>query len=142
MGKLDVRLSPKHGVNPTIPQCAVCGADRQEVALLGLLPDDERAPHKCVIDGEPCDKCKRAMAEGVLFVECNPFPEPWTIVASIPHRTGRIWHVPEAGVRHVLKDESAARALAKRLVFIEPGEAEAIGFYRTKGVWSDGENKT
>ena len=32
-----ILLSPKHGVNPTIPVCFWCGREKNEVALMGYL---------------------------------------------------------------------------------------------------------
>ena len=33
-----IRLSPAHGVNPTIPICFWCGNEKNEIALMGKLP--------------------------------------------------------------------------------------------------------
>ena len=33
----DILLSPKYGVNPTMPVCFWCGEDRGEIALLGRI---------------------------------------------------------------------------------------------------------
>ena len=52
-----IRVSREHGVNPTIPLCFFCGEPKNEVALLGKLPDDAEAPRNCVLDMVPCDTC-------------------------------------------------------------------------------------
>lgn len=52
-----IPISKKHGVNPTIPLCFFCGEEKNEVALLGKLPDDAEAPRNCVLDMEPCGTC-------------------------------------------------------------------------------------
>lgn len=49
-------LSEKHGVNPSITICLLCGKDIG-IALFGKLKNDEEAPKKCCI-GELCDDCK------------------------------------------------------------------------------------
>ena len=35
-----IKISQKHGVNPTIPICFWCGKEKNEIALLGKLPGD------------------------------------------------------------------------------------------------------
>ena len=44
-----IQVSPKHGLNPTIPVCFWCGKERGEVALLGRLPGDAEAPKNVVL---------------------------------------------------------------------------------------------
>ena len=39
MSNAGIKLSPKHGLNPTIPVCFWCGEERNEVALLGHIGD-------------------------------------------------------------------------------------------------------
>lgn len=48
-------LSEKHGVNPTMDICMICGEVHQLI-LLGKLPNDEEAP-KQVCTGQVCQKC-------------------------------------------------------------------------------------
>ena len=55
MSNAGIKLSPKHGLNPTIPVCFWCGEERNEVALLGHSGDgrkheDFEAPRHMVID--------------------------------------------------------------------------------------------
>lgn len=70
-----VKLSPKHGVNPTIPICFWCGEERNEIALLGRInKEDTEAPHTAFLDYEPCDKCKENMAQGVTLMEASHSP--------------------------------------------------------------------
>ncbi len=76
----DIKLSPKHGLNPCIPVCFFCGKERNEIALLGQIGDrrkgeDIEAPMKAVLDYEPCDECKAKFAEGVLLIEVTSSPE-------------------------------------------------------------------
>ena len=56
-----IKLSPKYGVNPTIPCCFFCGKEKNEIALLGKVgkrDEDIEAPMHMVIDYEPCDECR------------------------------------------------------------------------------------
>ena len=64
-----IRLSPEHGVNPSVTVCFWCGID-MGVALFGRIGnDDEEAPRRVVIDYEPCDECKKNRTQGFTFIE-------------------------------------------------------------------------
>lgn len=63
-----IRISEKHGVNPTICNCFFCG-EAKHIALMGKLKGDVEAPHSCVMDYEPCDKCQEKMSLGVTLIE-------------------------------------------------------------------------
>lgn len=74
-----IKLSPKHGVNPTIPVCFFCGEEKNEIALLGRIGDgrkheDFEAPRHMVLDYEPCDKCKEQWSKGVAIIEVTQTP--------------------------------------------------------------------
>lgn len=69
----DIKLSPKYGVNPTIPICFFCGEEKNEVAMLGRIGDgrkgeDFEAPRHMLLDYEPCDKCKENMDKGITLI--------------------------------------------------------------------------
>lgn len=75
-----IKLSPKYGVNPTIPVCFFCGEDKNEIAMLGRIGDgrkgeDFEAPRAMCIDYEPCDKCKDAMSKGVTIISASNYTE-------------------------------------------------------------------
>lgn len=63
-----IKISPKHGLNPTISVCFFCGKEKNEIALLGRLKDDVEAPKNAVIDYEPCDECKAKFNQGITFI--------------------------------------------------------------------------
>ena len=65
MGK-GIKVSPKHGLNPTIPICFWCGKERGEVALLGRLPGDAEAPKNVVLDYDR-DIMSPASAVGLVW---------------------------------------------------------------------------
>lgn len=69
-----IKLSPKHGVNPCIPVCFFCGKEKNEIALLGKLPDDAKAPMKAILDYEPCEECTKLMEQGVTIIEALQTP--------------------------------------------------------------------
>lgn len=65
-----IRISPKHGLNPTIPICPFCGKERQEIAIMGRVggKEDIEMPMYAIIDFEPCDECKAAMDQGITLI--------------------------------------------------------------------------
>lgn len=72
-----IRLSEKYGVNPTIPVCFFCGEPKNEVALLGKIGGkgkDLEAPMHCLLDYEPCDKCKELMSSGITIISVVSYP--------------------------------------------------------------------
>lgn len=69
--KSTIKLSPKHGVNPSIIICPWCGKDKA-VALLGRLKGDAEAPHEIITDYEPCDECQALWSQGVAVLEATP----------------------------------------------------------------------
>ena len=64
-----IKISPKHGVNPTICTCMWCGKPKNEIALLGRLKGDVEAPMYSTIDYEPCDECASVWQQGVALIE-------------------------------------------------------------------------
>lgn len=64
-----IKLSPKHGLNPSIPACFWCGQSKNEIALMGKIDkEDSKAPMKLIVDYEPCDKCKELFSKGVHVI--------------------------------------------------------------------------
>lgn len=62
-----ISISEKHGVNPSLMVCMVCG-ESTGVALLGKLRNDEEAPRK-IIDQEPCKDCReKYLKEGTMLL--------------------------------------------------------------------------
>ena len=73
MAKDYIRISKKHGVNPSIALCAWCGKSKG-IALLGKLPEDAEAPREAVFDYEPCDDCHEMWQQGVPVLEVTNIP--------------------------------------------------------------------
>lgn len=87
-----IELSPKYGVNPTIPVCFWCGKEKNEIALMGrvrkresrntaygtrstrVVDNDVEMPMRMVLDYEPCDCCKEQFSKGVQLIECTNRP--------------------------------------------------------------------
>lgn len=102
-----IKLSPKYGLNPTMPVCFWCGKDRGEIALMGHIGDgrkheDFEAPMRAVIDYEPCEECKRNMALGFTVMEATSKPNS---VTNVEIQKG----VYPTGRFVVMKNEAAER---------------------------------
>ena len=65
---MSIRLSEKHGVNPSMEICFFCN-EAKGIVLFGKLKNDIEAPREVLINYEPCDKCKEKFKEGVTVVE-------------------------------------------------------------------------
>ncbi len=119
-----IRLSPKHGVNPSVMVCFWCGED-MGVALLGMLKGgyDSKAPHRAVFDMEPCNKCVERMATGITFMEFDQKKGPtgtWCVVKE------------EEAVRQIIMEPFLADVLKTRKCYIEPADWDQIGLPRTE----------
>lgn len=87
-----IPLSPKHGVNATIPVCFWCGKPKNEIAFLGkvvrretkktvyggistkVVDPDWEAPMYTVLNYDPCEACQADWQKGVVLVEVTDFP--------------------------------------------------------------------
>lgn len=65
---MSIRLSNKHGLNPSINVCFFCGKDK-ELILNGRLKGDAKAPHRVVANYIPCPECEEKMKLGVTVIE-------------------------------------------------------------------------
>ena len=65
---MSVKISPKHGVNPSMGICFFCGEETGEIAILGKLPNDQEAPKYAILNYEPCTKCREQFEQGIAFI--------------------------------------------------------------------------
>lgn len=70
-----LRLSKKHGLNPSIGVCPICLKDNQEILLLGKLPGDVEAPMRAL--SNICNECKSQIEKGFY---------PLVVIKDIPER--------------------------------------------------------
>lgn len=105
---MSIRLSPNHGINPTMGICFFCGEETGTIALTGKLPNDEEAPRKTVLNYEPCDKCRAQFEKGIAFfgvtkTALDNRPE----IALNAYPTGSVIVLTEDNVRNAqfIKDE-------------------------------------
>lgn len=83
--KDSIKLSPKHGVNPSVLHCFICGKETG-LALLGKLKNDAEAPHDISNPNEICDDCRKQIEAGnKFFLEVKDDTDH-----NNPERTGRM----------------------------------------------------
>lgn len=99
-----IPISEKHGLNPTLDTCMICG-EAFQILLLGKLPNDEEAP-KQICTGQVCPKCIDK------FKENN---ERIYIEYSDNNLTGRYAILPDK----VLVSEYLANIGEKRVFYLE-----------------------
>ena len=117
MSKDSIRLSEKHGVNPSLMLCFYCH-EASGVALLGRLKDDAEAPRQAVFDKEPCAKCKEWMAKGIICISVRDGES-----GDDPYRTGGWAVVTEDFVRRILRPGELLDGILKKRCCFMPDEA-------------------
>lgn len=104
-----ITLHRKHGLNPTMTQCYICGKEKGEIALLGAAYKEE-APMKMIVDTIPCNECKKMIKKGIVFISVRDGEK-----GTNPHRTGRILCIKEEAVKKIMKSYNPKN----RVYFIE-----------------------
>lgn len=119
--KKSIKLSPKHGVNPTIPRCFFCGGEKNEIALMGRLKGDVEAPKDCILDYVPCEKCQKAFAAGILCigVQSNPLPDHRPPIGKGLYPTGAYVVATEDFIKRIADAETAAAAIQCGKLFMD-----------------------
>jgi len=122
---MSIRLSDKHGVNPSITQCYYCGED-SGIALLGRMKGDKKAPMKIgVVDMRPCNKCEDYMKQGVILISVRNGEE-----GNDPYRTGGWLVVLDSLIIKMTTEEKASQILEDRWTFIPDEAWDFIGLPR------------
>lgn len=110
MGK-DIRLSKKHGLNPTIPLCPYCGKPKNQIAMLGEEGDklakalgraDGEMPMHCHLPGDvdPCEECLETKKDYVFLFSAEDTEKG-------PRPAGGFAMVSRTFLESILKDPSA-----------------------------------
>ena len=100
-----IRLSEKYGVNPSLIKCIFCG-EAKGIAFMGKLKGDKEAPRECIMDYEPCDKCKEKFSQGVTLIGVQESP---IMPGMPPISTQEGKDLYPTGSVVVLKEEAAQR---------------------------------
>ena len=121
-----IRLSPKHGVNPTIPICYFCNREKPEVILVGRLPHDEAAPSKTVWDRRPCKTCQGHMQRGIILISVTNNAD-----GDNPYRTGGWCVVTDTAIQRIVNTPAVlADILRRRAAFVPDAAWDKIGLPR------------
>lgn len=116
-----MRISPKHGLNPMIPLCYYCGKEKNELALLGRLKGDEKAPGKAAIDLIPCEDCMKAMEKGIMLIGVKDGSSKTE--ADNPERTGDILVIKEEAARMLFEGADFSKI---RACFVEDSVLKSL----------------
>ncbi len=135
-----IPVSPKHGVNPTMPICFFCGEPTGEIALLGRLKGDVEAPKHMLLDYRPCQNCEEQMKKGICFIAVSTKP----VEKGQPpiqkeeqadlYPTGPWCVVKDEAVRRIFTEEVVEQIMRKRRSLVDDEM-----YHRLFDV--DGENK-
>ena len=99
---MGIRLSEKHGLNPSMSICFFCGGEKNELVIPGRLKGDMEAPRKAVWSYEPCDTCRKHMEEGVMVCIVKDGSGP-----KNPYRTGRLLVIRDEDARNIFNVDPA-----------------------------------
>lgn len=134
---MSVILDEKHGVNPSVSCCFICGSD-VGVVLWGQLtaktaqafteggtPTERHgeAPRKVVVDQEPCDKCRGHMELGVMLVEV-------TGTEDDPRPTGTLVVIKDEAIEKMFEPRVSQDVLDKRMAYVPADAWDALGLPR------------
>lgn len=104
---MSIKLSEKHGVNPSLDLCIICH-EPKGVALLGRLKDDKEAPRDGVYSMIPCDDCReKYLKEGVLILEADYDGTPTcdlVVIKEEAFKTLTTTAIPESRIARMPKD--------------------------------------
>jgi hypothetical protein len=123
---MNLRLSEKHGVNPSVEHCFFCG-ESFSVVLFGRMKGDAEAP-RSICSGQLCDRCQKVRdGGGVFLIEVSPE----YLDKENPRRTGRMCALKKGAIRELLvPPEFAEDVIRKRWAYVEEGVLDQIGVPR------------
>ena len=129
---MSIRLSKKHGVNPSILVCPCCqSSEGMGLALLGRHTNkktrdyDAEAP-RYVLGNEPCDECKDYMKQGIIFIEVEDGSEG---MKNPPRKSG-FWVLREEAVKQMINPQLLEAVLKQRVTYIPESAANDLGLPR------------
>ena len=133
---MPLRLSEKHGVNPSLSVCFWCGGDKNEIILRGAMRGDVEAPRKAVWNYEPCDECKAKFSQGVHIVEVVTYGNAPANSAPIqgdpknPHGcfypTGRMVVITNEACLRIFDDEMGKQCVKEGRALMEPDSFQML----------------
>lgn len=123
-----VRLSHKHGLNPSMSLCFYCGETKEIVLFGAAFPKGEEAPRQAVYDKEPCQKCQEYLQDGIMFIQVKDGEQAKGGASQEnPYRTGPLCVIKEDAVRAFMNGPLLQDVLKRRVCFIEVAIWEELG---------------
>lgn len=120
-----IKLSEKHGVNPSMQVCFWCG-EVIGVALMGRLKGDVEAPKEVVLDYSLCDKCKEKERTYIHLIECIGENNGNPPIAKDAYPTGRNMWIKDAALQSIITEDSFNAIKDKRAALMLPETFEAF----------------
>lgn len=136
-------MNPTGRVGVALTKCFYCG-EGDRILLNSRLTEHMakavESAHGCVIDMEPCNKCKAFMSQGVILITIDVAksdpdwnsptgkPEHWM---PNPYRTGGFFVIKDEAVKRIMPKMSEW-ALKRRWVFIEHEAVEKLGLFQVE----------
>ncbi len=126
---MSIRVSEKHGVNPSMGVCFFCGEDDGTIILPGRLEGDKEAPRRAVWSHEPCPTCKDYMKQGVILISVRADPDA---DVTNPYRTGGFVVMKDEAIERMFDPKTAPAVLKKRVAFVDDETWDMIGLPRVE----------
>ena len=105
-----IKLSPKHGVNPSITHCECCGKEIG-IAMFGRLKGDVEAPRDVAMG--LCDDCQNVInQQGLMIIEVRDGE-----TGKNPYRTGRIVGITKDAKERMFKDIDSPICYMEQSIF-------------------------
>ena len=133
-----IRLSKKHGLNPSITICFYCGKDagiilpgaKGDVMAKKMGHEDGQMPMHCgVVDMNPCSECEKHMQQGIIIIGIQDGQDPNKDVNV--ERTGHYMVVKDRvfeGLRDIVSDQAVIdNILKQRWTFMEHAMLKKLG---------------
>ena len=103
--KNSIRISPEHGVNPSITVCSFCGKDKG-LAMLGKLKGDAKAPKRAIYDYTPCEECQKKLDTGVGIIEVTRTNNQTLPIQEGAWPTGRWCVISKEAATRLFKEQA------------------------------------
>lgn len=111
---MSIRISEKHGVNPSLDTCFFCG-EPKAVVMFGKLKGDAEAPRKVMLNYEPCGDCAKKMAEGITCVEVTTQANGMPPIQDELYPTGRWCVIKKEAAKAVFNNDSSKMLLEDKV---------------------------
>ena len=105
-----IKLSPKHGVNPSVTHCECCGKEIG-VALFGRLKGVVEAPRDVAMG--LCDDCQKVIdQQGLIIIEVKDGES-----RKNPYRTGRLVGITKDAKERMFKNINSSICYMEQSMF-------------------------